>query len=150
MQIQADTPENYISQIPEDRQQSFRKLRRIILDNLPAGFSETMNYGMIGYVVPHTIYPAGYHVDPKLPLPFISIASQKHFIAFYHMGLYVNKDLLDWLKTEYMKYSKSAPDIGKSCIRFRKIEQIPFSLIGELCSKVTTGEWIKMYESIRR
>ncbi len=106
-----------------------------------------MSYGMIGYVVPHTIYPDGYHCNPKLPLPFINIASQKNFIAIYHMGIYANKDLLDWFTSEFPKHSNLRLDMGKSCIRFKKTKDIPFELIGELTTKMTCEEWIRIYDS---
>jgi len=147
MQIKADSPDDYIEKIPEDRQLAMTKLRKIIKDNLPTGFHETMNYGMIGYVVPHSIYTDGYHCAPELPLPFINIASQKNFIAVYHMGMYADKKLLDWFVNEFPKHSKLKLDMGKSCIRFKKPEQIPIELIGELASKITVKEWITIYES---
>ena len=105
-----------------------------------------MNYGMIGYVVPHSLYPAGYHCDPKQPLPFMNIASQKNFIAVYHMGVYANKKLSEWFLKEYSKYSKAKPDMGKSCLRFKKADQIPYKLIGELAKKITPEKWIAIYE----
>ena len=122
--------------------------RKNILENLPEGFSETMGYGMLGYVVPHSKYPAGYHCDPKLPLPFINIASQKNFIAVYHMGIYTDSALLDWFTTEFQKQCNSKPDMGKSCIRFKKMDRIPYKLIGELASKMGPDEWIGKYESV--
>jgi hypothetical protein len=124
------------------------KLRSTILENLPEGFEEVMSYGMIGYVVPHEIYPPGYHCDNKLPLPFINIASQKHFIALYHMGIYADPELLDWFTTAYAKLITTKVDMGKSCIRFKKSELIPFDLIGELCEKITVKEWINTYEAV--
>lgn len=147
MQIQATNPEDYIAQLPQDRQEPMQKLRKTILDNLPEGFSEGTSYGMIGYVVPHSIYPAGYHCDPKQPLPFMSIASQKSFIALYHMGIYANPKILDWFVAEYPKHSKSKLDMGKSCIRFKKPEQIPFELIAELVRKISMQDWIDTYEA---
>lgn len=147
MQIKADTPEAYLQQIPEERQEAFNKLRQTILANLPAGFREEINYGMIGYVVPHSIYPSGYHCDTKLPLPFMNIASQKNFVALYHMGIYANPKLLEWFTTEYPKHSKTKLDMGKSCIRFKKPDQIPFELIGELAGKMTVADWIAVYEA---
>ncbi len=147
MKIEANSPQQYLELIPEDRKQAMNKLRQTILDNLPRGFHEEMSYGMIGYVVPHSIYPAGYHCDPKLPLPFMNIASQKNFIAFYHMGIYANKDILEWFTNEYPKHSKQKLDMGKSCIRFKKPDQIPFELIGELVQKITVNDWIELYES---
>lgn len=146
MQSSAKTPKEYLESLPEDRQSAINELRVIILKNIPKGFHEEMNYGMIGYVVPHSIYPKGYHCDPKLPLPFLSIASQKNFIAVYHMGMYADKNLLDWFVAEFPKHSKYKLDMGKSCIRFKKPDQIPYSLIGELASKMTVNDWIGMYE----
>jgi uncharacterized protein YdhG (YjbR/CyaY superfamily) len=131
MQYNADNPEQYVDQLPDDRKEAIGKLRKSILDNLPEGFVETVSYGMIGYVVPHSIYPKGYHCDPKLPLPFMNIASQKNYIALYHMGIYGNKKLLDWFVNEYVLSFKSKPDMGKGCFRFKKPDRIPYQLIGE-------------------
>lgn len=136
-----------MAELPQDRQQPMTELRNVILRNLPKGFKETMSYGMITYVVPHSLYPAGYHCDPKQALPFLSIASQKNFIAVYHMGLYARRDLLDWFTKEYAKQSKAKLDMGKSCIRFKKPEQIPLDLIGVLASKMSPQEWIETYEA---
>lgn len=151
MKVKAETPEQYIAQLPEERKTVIKQLRKTIIDNLPDGFVETMSYGMIGYVVPHSLYPKGYHCDPHQPLPFINIASQKNFVALYHMGIYTSPALLKWFTEEYSKYYKTKLDMGKSCIRFKKLEQIPFELIGKLCSKITPKEWIEIYEAnIRR
>ncbi len=147
MQYEATSPEDYISQIPKDRRVSMEKLRSTIMNNLPEGFIENMSYGMIGYSVPHSIYPAGYHCDPKIPLPYISIASQKNFIAFYHMGIYAIPELHDWFVAEYPKYVKTKLDMGKSCIRFKKPELIPYELIAELVRKISVYDWIETYES---
>jgi len=147
MQLKADTPENYIAQMTDDRKMAISNLRKTILENLPKGFEETISYGMIGYVVPHTLYPSGYHCDPKLPLPFLSIASQKNFIAVYHMGIYANKKILDWFVEEYPKHCRKKLDMGKSCIRFKNSDHIPYELIGELSRKITLEEWIKTYET---
>ncbi len=138
----------YLAQVPEDRKPAFEKLRKIILDHIPDGFQETMSYGMIGYVVPHSIFPDGYHCDPKLPLPFASIANQKNFIALYHMGIYATPDLLEWFTNEYPKHCKYKLDMGKSCIRFKKPDDIPFELISELFQKLTVQEWVDKYTSI--
>jgi hypothetical protein len=146
MQIPANNPEEYISKIPVDRIPYFKKLRQTIVNNIPKGFEEQMNYGMIGYVVPKKIYPAGYHCDTNLPLPFVNIASQKNFIAVYHMGIYTNPELLDWFVKEYPKHCKRKLDMGKSCIRFKKAEEIPFELIAELMQKMTVENWIDLYE----
>ncbi|MEZ4738698.1 MAG: DUF1801 domain-containing protein [Flavobacteriales bacterium] len=150
MQYTASTPDEYIAQIPEERQASMKKLRAVIKKNLPKGFTETISYGMIGYVVPHKLYPAGYHCDPKLPLPFMSIASQKNFIAVYHMGIYADKKLMDWFLAEYPKHTTTKLDMGKSCIRFKKPEQVPYALIGELASKMSVADWVGTYEKAFR
>lgn len=146
MQTPGTTPDELINNAPEERKEALRKLRKTILDNLPEGFRECINYGMVGYVVPHSLYPPGYHCDPKLPLPFLSFASQKNFIAFYHMGLYANPELLNWFVSEYQQVSKTKLDMGKSCVRFKKQDQIPFDLIGKLVSKINPEEWITLYE----
>ena len=142
MQFKSKTILEYISQLTEDRKEPISKLRNIINQNIDRGFSEEINYGMIGWVVPHSLYPNGYHCDPKLPLPFMSIASQKHFIAIYHMGVYANPKLLEWFISEYPKHSSTKLDMGKSCIRFKKIENIPYNLIGELVTKMSANDWI--------
>ncbi|MEN9303573.1 MAG: hypothetical protein RL264_2002 [Bacteroidota bacterium] len=139
--------EAYILAQPVERQQALNKLRETILRHLPKGFEEMINYGMPGYVVPHSIYPSGYHCDPKLPLPFMNFASQKNSINFYHMGIYANPTLLEWFTNEFPKHSSKKLDMGKSCIRFKKPEDIPFDLIGELVSKIAPSDWISLYES---
>ncbi len=146
MKSQATTIEEYMEQLPAERQKPMQDLRTTILENLPDGFEETISYGMIGYVVPHSVYPKGYHCTPKLPLPFINIASQKNFIAIYHMGLYSDPTLMQWFQEQYAQRVPHKLDIGKSCIRFKKPEHIPFDLIGELASKVTPAKWIEVYE----
>ena len=146
MKIKASSVHEYLNNIPEERKVAMNKLRKAILDNLPKGFSEELSYGMVGYVVPHSIYPAGYHCSPELPLPFVSIASQKNFIAFYHMGIYANEELLNWFAGEYPKHCKRKLDMGKSCIRFKKVDEIPYSLLGELITKMTVQDWIDTYE----
>ena len=147
MQYKAETPDQYIEQIPQERQAVMQQLRDVIKTNLPDGFEETMSYGMIGYVVPHSLYPDGYHCDPKLPLPFMNIASQKNFIAVYHSGIYADPDVMQWFVNEYPKYVKTKLDMGKSCIRFKKPDQIPLQLIGELVTKMTPQQWINTYEA---
>ena len=146
MTIKARTIAEYVKQIPEDRQQAFEKLLSILRENLPPGFEECLSYGMPAFSVPHSLYPKGYHVSPKVALPFISIASQKNFIAFYHMGLYATPELNSWWQEEYPKYSKRKLDMGKSCVRFKKMDDIPFELIQELAQKVSPEEWIATYE----
>jgi len=148
MQSTAKTPEDYINEVPPDRKEALQKLREVILKNLPEGFIEEMSYGMIGYVVPHSIYPKGYHCNTKLPLGFMNIASQKNFIALYHMGLYGSGELHEWFKNEYPKHSKTKLDMGKSCIRFKKPDQIPYDLIGKLAGKITPQQWIDIYEKL--
>lgn len=147
MQMAANSPDEYLELIPEERKPAMNRLRQTILGNLPKGFEETMSYGMIGYVVPHSVYPSGYHCDPKLPLPFMAIASQKNFVAFYHMAIYADKELNDWFIAEYQKHSKLKPDMGKSCTRFKKPDEIPFELIGQLLQKVSVEKWIDIYET---
>lgn len=147
MPSKASTPDEYVAELSEERANAVQKLRKIIMRNLPPGFQETMNYGMIGYVVPHSIYPDGYHCSPEFPLPFLNIASQKNFIALYHMGIYADEKLLNWFTTEYPKYVKTKLDMGKSCIRFKKIDQIPYDLIAELVQKMSVQDWIDRYES---
>ncbi|MEQ8524825.1 DUF1801 domain-containing protein [Gracilimonas sp.] len=146
MKIEASTPEEYLEKIPEERKDAMTKLRSVILENLPEGFKETIIYNMIGYVVPHSLYPGGYHVTPELPLPFINIASQKNHIAVYHSGIYADDTLMKWFKTEYPKHVKTKLDMGKSCIRFRNPDHIPYELIGKLAGKMTPEEWIELYE----
>ena len=147
MQSNAATVQEYIDLLPDEKKSAINELRKVILKNLPKGFAEVMGYGMMGYVVPHTLYPDGYHCDPKQPLPFLGIASQKNFIALYHMGMYADKKLLDWFISEFPKHSKAKLDMGKSCIRFKKADQVPFKLIGQLASKMTVKQWIDIYES---
>lgn len=146
MQSKATTVDEYIAELPEDRQKAIVQLRKAIKKNIPKGFKEEMGYGMMGYSVPHSLYPAGYHCNPKDPLPFLGLASQKNFIAVYHMGIYADPKLLKWFTDEYAKRVKGKLDMGKSCIRFKKPENIPFDLIGELASKMTPQDWISMYE----
>jgi hypothetical protein len=140
------TPDIYIENLPDDRREAMNRLRKTLLENLPKGFEETIQYGMIAYVVPLSIYPQGYRCDPKQALPFINLASQKGHIALYHMGLYADKSLYDWFISEYSTQYKTKLDIGKSCIRFKKINEIPYDLIGQLSRKMTASDWIKIYE----
>lgn len=141
----ATTVEEYIASLPEDRQSAMNQLRKILKKNLPKGFKEQMSYGMIGYVVPHSLFPGGYHCSPELPLPFLNIASQKNFIALYHMGIYADPKLLDWFTNAYAEQVPGKLDMGKSCMRFKKPEQIPYALIGELATKMTPQDWIDLY-----
>ena len=147
MKIEANSPDEYVEKVPEERRPSFERLRETVLDHLPAGFEEVMSYGMIGYVVPHSLYPDGYHCTPALPLPFMNIANQKNFIAFYHMGIYAEPELLEWFLSEYKALNLRKLDMGKSCMRFKKWEEIPFELIGQLVAKRSPQDWIAVYES---
>ncbi len=140
------TPEGYLAALPADRREAVGRLRGVLLERLPKGFSETMAYGMLAYVVPHATYPAGYHCDPKQPLPFISLANQKGYVALYHMGLYADPKLLAWFTAEYPKHEAGKLDMGKSCIRFKKPDRIPFGLLGDLAGKLTPKQWIALYE----
>ena len=140
--------EAYLYALPDDRREALSTLRASILPHLPEGFREEMSYGTIGYVVPHELYPAGYHCDPRLPLPFMSIASQKRHVAVYHMGLYAIPDLMRWFVSEYGTRVAAKPDMGKSCVRFGNPRKIPFGLLGELAGKVDPREWIRVYEAV--
>ena len=140
--------ETYLASIPEAYRSDFLSLMAIIQKNIPEGFKEVESYGMIGYVVPHEIYPDGYHCTPKLPLPFLNIACQKNFIAVYHMGIYSDETLLNWFLAEFPKHSSKKLDMGKSCIRFKHGHPIPFELIGQLAQKMTVKDWIDRYEKM--
>jgi uncharacterized protein YdhG (YjbR/CyaY superfamily) len=148
MQYAATTVQDYIDQIPEERKAAISKLRKTILENLPKGFEEGIQYKMIGYYVPHSVYPDGYHCDPKIPLPFMSVASQKKFVALYHAGIYAHKELSDWFIKEYPKHCKYKLDMGKSCIRFKKIDDIPYDLIAQLVTKMSVDDYIDIYTTI--
>ncbi|MBI1838261.1 MAG: DUF1801 domain-containing protein [Flavobacteriia bacterium] len=147
MRIEAENFEKYLDLVPEERKVPLLNLRNCIIENLPEGFEEGPGYGMIGYSIPHSIYPDGYHCTPELPLPFAGFASQKNFIALYHMGIYADPKLLQWFIEEYPKHSKSKLDMGKSCIRFKKMSDIPYQLIGELMKKITVEKYIEIYET---
>jgi hypothetical protein len=146
MQYNAKTPEEYIAGLPEDRQAAVSAMRNVINDNLPPGFEERVLYGHMGWVVPHETYPPGYHCDPKLPLSFMGIGSQKNFIALYSMAIYSLPEQLKWFRAEWPKHTSRKLDMGKSCIRFKKVDDIPLKLIGALASQVTPREWIEIYE----
>ena len=147
MKIKANSISEYLENITEDRKAVMQKLISTISENLPNGFTEQLGYGMPAWVVPHSLYPDGYHCSPELPLPFMNVASQKNFIALYHMGIYANPELMQWFVSEYPKHCSRKLDMGKSCIRFKKIEEIPFELIAELCKKMTPKDWIELYEN---
>lgn len=137
----------YLETIPDDKRNAVEKLCSIFRKNLPKGFEEAMYYGMIGYVVPHSIYPKGYHCKPNQALPFINIAAQKNFIAVYHMGIYANPDLLQWFVDEFPKHTSAKLDMGKSCIRFKKPETIPYELFKQLAEKMSVVDWVTCYEN---
>ena len=143
--------QNYISQLPEERIGPITKIIELLNTNLPQGFEAQMQYNMPSFVVPHSLFPAGYHCNPKEPLPFISVASQKNFIALYHMGLYSNPDIYNWFTSEYPNYSKYKLDMGKSCVRFKRMDEIPFELLAQLFKKITPHDWIELYvQNVRK
>jgi hypothetical protein len=148
MTSKAITTQEYLENLPDDRKKPIQDLRNVVLKNLPKGFEEGILYGMLGYYVPKDIYAPGYHVGKEwTPLPFINIASQKNYIALYHSGIYAQPELMEWFKNEFPKHSKYKLDMGKSCVRFKKVDAIPLELIGELCGKITAQEWIRVYEA---
>jgi len=142
----ATTVAAYLDALPDDRKAAMKTLRSTIKKNLPKGFKETVQYKMPAWVVPHSKYPDGYHCKPEEPLPFLSMASQKNFIALYHMGIYADPKLMKWFEAQWPKHVKTKLDMGKSCIRFKKVDQIPFELIGELVAKMSPDDWIALYE----
>jgi uncharacterized protein YdhG (YjbR/CyaY superfamily) len=139
--------EQYLESVSEDKKEAVALIRKSILENIPHGFEETISYNMIGYVVPKSLYPQGYHCNKSLPLPFINIAAQKNFIALYHMGIYADNELMQWFVKEYENCNIGKLDIGKSCIRFKKVDKIPYELIAKLAQKYTAEDWIKLYEA---
>lgn len=147
MQSKAVNVEEYLRELPDDKKGAVTQLHQLIIKNLPEGYQSHMGYGMLCYSIPHSIYPAGYHCSPELPLPFMSLAAQKNSINLYHMGIYADPELLKWFQDEFPKHSKTKLDMGKSCIRFKKPDQIPYELIAELCKKLTVEEYIKIYET---
>lgn len=149
MKTEIKTVQGLLDNIPADRQKAFHKLHEVIVKNLPKGFEAAISYGGLGYVVPHSIYPNGYHCKPIEPLPFAGLASQKNSINFYHMGIYADPALLDWFVKEYPKHSKQKLDMGKSCIRFKKLDDIPYQLIGALMKKMSVKQWIACYERMK-
>ena len=141
------TPAEYIAQLPADRQKIVEAIANTLSENLPEGFQQVMSYGMIGFVVPHSIFPDGYHCNPKLPLPFINIGSTKAHIALHQMGLYGSTALLDWFQSEWPKHSIKKIDMGKGCVRFKKAEDVPLNLLAELAKKMTVNDWIQTYQT---
>lgn len=150
MATKPETPDQYVEELPNDRKEVIQRLRTILKENLPVGYEEEISYGMIGYVVPYSIYPAGYAVKPKVPLPLINLASQKNHVALYHMAVYAVPGIAEWFQTEYPKHCKTKLDMGKGCIRLKKMDDIPYDLIGELARKVDVQTWIDTYEKVVR
>lgn len=138
--------DTYLLQVAEERKPIITALRNVVAQHLPHGFEETINYGMLSYVVPHSIYPPGYHCNPSEPLPFLSLASQKNFVSLYHMAIYADPEILKWFQETYHNLKIGRLDMGKSCIRFKKPELIPMDLIAELCAKINPQQWIALYE----
>ncbi|HMX89052.1 MAG: DUF1801 domain-containing protein [Saprospiraceae bacterium] len=147
MKATGNTVDEILKNVPAERMASFNELHNVIVKNLPKGFEAAISYGGLGYVIPHSLYPAGYHCKPSEPLPFAGIASQKNSINFYHMGIYADPELMKWFVSEFPKHSKQKLDMGKSCIRFKKLDDIPYMLIGELMKKISAKEWINIYET---
>ena len=141
-----DSIKVYINSLEIDRKNPMIELIDVVEKNIPKGFEKMMNYGMPSFVVPHSLYPNGYHCDTTLPLPFIGIHNLKSSISLYHMGLYADSELLSWFKSQDMKYSNTKLDMGKSCIRFKKFNEIPYELIGIVSTKMTVKNWIDIYE----
>ena len=141
-----DGIKDYINSLASDRKKTITQLINVIEQNIPKGFEKVMNYGMPSFVIPRSIYPNGYHCDTTLPLPFIGVSNQKSSISLHHMGLYADPELLNWFKLEYLKHSNTKLDMGKSCIRFKKFNEIPYELIGVLSNKMTVKNWIDIYE----
>jgi uncharacterized protein YdhG (YjbR/CyaY superfamily) len=139
----------YLETLEPERRTVMERLMDVIRVNLPDGFEEGMQYGMPGWVVPHSLFPDGYHVDPSLPLPFLSLGSQKRHIGLYHMGIYADEALLEWFTQAYPKHGSTKLDMGKSCIRFKNMAKIPYELVGELCAKMTPEDWIQRYRDAR-
>jgi uncharacterized protein YdhG (YjbR/CyaY superfamily) len=144
MTSNAPSPAEYLESLPDDRREVLAKVRAVIRQNLPKGFVEQMQYGMIGYVVPHEVYPAGYHCDPKQPVTFAALAAQKNYFALYVMTAYMNPAMSGWIQKAFAAQGKKL-DMGKSCIRFKKLDDLPLNVIGELIGKVSLAEYIDLY-----
>lgn len=146
MQSKATTVNAYLSELSPDRRASIEAVRKVILANLDHDYEEGIQYGMIGYFIPHRIYPAGYHCDPKQPLPFVGLASQKNHMAVYMMCLYGDGSLTTWFQSEWKKTGKKL-DMGKSCIRFKTSDDLALDVIGEAIRRVPASKYIEIYES---
>lgn len=149
MQSKAKTVEEYLVELPPDRREAINAVRRVILKNLPARFEECMQYGMIGYVVPFELFPAGYHCDPSQPLCFAMLASQKNHMAIYLMTIYGHKETENWFVKAY-KASGKRLNMGKSCVRFKKLADLPLDVIGQAIARVPVDKYIKAYEESRK
>ncbi|HLG93693.1 MAG TPA: DUF1801 domain-containing protein [candidate division Zixibacteria bacterium] len=149
MQSKAKTVKEYLAELPPERKAAIGAVREVILKNLPKGFAEIMQYGMIGYAVPHSVYPPGYHCDPKQPLPFVGLASQKNHMAVYMMNIYMDKETENWFIKAY-KASGKKLDIGKSCLRFKKVEDLALDVIGQAVGRKSVKEYIALYEKNRK
>lgn len=145
MQSKATTVNEYLTNLPDDRRAGIEAMRQAVLGGLDKGFEEGMQYGMIGFFVPHSRYPAGYHCDSKQPLPFAGIASQKKHLTIYFMQLYMNPDELKWFESEFAKTGKKL-DMGKSCIRFKKLDDIPLDLLRRTVKRISADRYIELYE----
>lgn len=142
----AQTVKQYLAELPADRRAAIEAVRKVILKNLDKNYQEGMQYGMIGYYVPHSVYPSGYHCDPKQPLPFAGLASQKNHMAVYLMCVYGSPEHEEWFRKAWAKAGKKL-DMGKSCIRFKKLEDIPLDVIGKAIARVPAKKFIAFYES---
>jgi len=149
MTSNATTVEEYLAALPEERRAALSAVREVILANLPEGYEETMQYGMIGYVVPHRLYPAGYHCDPKQPLPFAGLASQKNYMALYLMCVYGDRSTAEWFQNAWAASGKKL-DMGKSCLRFRRLDDVPLNVIGQAIARIPAQAFIEGYEKALR
>lgn len=140
------TPAQYLKELPDDRRKALKAVRKVINDNLPKGYKEGIQYNMIGWFVPHSVHPDGYHCDPKQPVPFAHIASQKNHMAIYLFCIYTDTKLTDWFVKEWKKTGKKL-DMGKSCIRFKSLEDVPLELIGQTIAKVPVDVFLDGYLS---
>lgn len=146
MQSKATTVAAYLNELPADRRAAIEAVRNVILANLDKDYEEGMQYGMIGYYVPHRVYPAGYHCDPKQPLPFANLASQKNYMSIYLMGVYGSSGLAQWFNQAWAASGKKL-DMGKCCVRFKKIEDVALDVIAEAIRRQTTAKYVEQYES---
>lgn len=142
-----DPIQKYIEKIDEPRKEAYLKLLEILKENLPEGFKFQFGYGMPGWDVPFETYPQGYHTDPSHELPFLALGIQKGHIGLYHLGIYADPKLLEWFQEEYKKQVPTKLNMGKSCIRFTNVKNIPYDLIAELAKKMSVDDYIKLYET---